>query len=82
MPEENQERALGTFQFLVDRVRECQEQGELRPGPADALAVQLWAFGHGLVSLRLAGHLGQLEHDAFVAFYVDACAEQRRGLAL
>lgn len=81
MPLDNQDRAHGTFQFLVDRVRECQDAGHLAEGPPDALALKLWAFGHGLVSLRLAGHLDRLEPEAFIALYVESCAEQRRALA-
>jgi AcrR family transcriptional regulator len=77
MPQQNQQRAEATFHFLVDRVRECQQAGELRAGDARALATQVWAHGHGLVSLRLAGHLAD---SAFEAFYVASCAEQLRGL--
>jgi hypothetical protein len=81
MPAENQERSQSTFAFLVDRVRECQDAGHLVSGPSEELAVRLWALGHGLVSLRLAGHLEALEPEAFVALYVESCAQQRRGLA-
>jgi AcrR family transcriptional regulator len=80
MPQQNQQRAEATFHFLVDRVRECQQAGELRAGDARALATQVWAHGHGLVSLRLAGHLAELTDSAFEAFYVASCAEQLRGL--
>jgi AcrR family transcriptional regulator len=82
MPEDNQLRADGTFQFLVDRVRECQAHGLLREGDAAALAVQLWSLGHGLVSLRLAGYLPQWDEPGFEAFYVAACQNQFRGLGV
>lgn len=80
MPQQNQRRAEATFHFLVDRVRECQQAGEVQAGDARALAAQVWAHGHGLVSLRLAGHLADLTDTAFEAFYVASCADQLRGL--
>jgi len=56
---------LDTFMRLVDALRRCVEGGRLPnaspPDPA-GLAVELWALNHGLVSLRLAGLLG--EHEA------------------
>lgn len=47
-----------SFQFLVDRVRECIDAKVFRRGDPEELAVMIWAHVHGLVSLRLAGHLG------------------------
>ena len=81
MPELNRNWAQGTFQFLVDRVRECQDAGALKPGDPRSLALQLWAHGHGLASLWLAGQLGELEEAAFFALYSESCAAQLRGLA-
>jgi AcrR family transcriptional regulator len=80
MTEQNQERVRGTFQFLVDRVRECQQAKHLDAGPPEELACQIWAHNHGLVALRLAGHLGHWTDEAFERFYVAACAAQLRGL--
>src|SRR5688572_18411020 len=71
MPELNRNRAQGTFQFLVDRVRECQDAGVLQKGDPRRLALQIWAHGHGLASLRLAGQLGELDADAFFALYTE-----------
>ena len=81
MPQLNRERAQGTFQFLVDRVRECQDAGALTAGNPRSLAVQIWAHGHGLCSLRLAGQLGELDETAFFSLYTESCAAQLRGLA-
>jgi len=81
MPELNRERAQGTFQFLVDRVRECQDAGALKTGDPRRLAVQIWAHGHGLASLLLAGQLGELDEAAFFGLYSESCAAQLRGLA-
>lgn len=44
-----------TFQFLVDRVRECIAAGELKKGEPADVAVTIWAHVHGLVSLYLVG---------------------------
>lgn len=59
-----------TFQFLVDRVRECVEAKVLREDEPSALAAAIWAHVHGLVSLRLTGHLrGVGSDEAFARFY-------------
>jgi len=70
-----------TFQFLVDRVRECMDAGALAPGEPERVAVLIWAHVHGLVALRLSGHLQPLGDDqAFAAFYRDAVQGLLRGL--
>ena len=59
-----------TFRFLVDRVRECVDAGVLREGDPDEMATFIWAHVHGLVSLRLSGHLEAVGTDAdFARFY-------------
>ncbi|MGE0792252.1 MAG: TetR/AcrR family transcriptional regulator [Sandaracinaceae bacterium] len=40
-----------TFQMLVDRVRECIAAGVLRDDDPEALAIAIWAYVHGLVTL-------------------------------
>ena len=63
-----------TFQFLIDRVRECMQAKVLARGDADLIATQIWAHVHGLVSLRLSGHLKLLHSDAeFTKLYVKSC---------
>jgi len=58
------------FQLLVDRVRECMDARVLKRGDAQAVATSIWAHVHGLVSLRLSGHLAGLGDDeAFARFY-------------
>jgi AcrR family transcriptional regulator len=59
-----------TFQFLVDRVRECIEARVLAKGDPVLVATSIWAHVHGLCSLRLSGHLSTLGDDeAFARFY-------------
>jgi len=71
-----------TFQILVDRVRECMAAGVLREENADAVATVIWAHVHGLVSLRLSGHLGRIGGDAeFASFYERATDRLVEGLA-
>ena len=48
-----------TFQFLIDRVRECMDAKVFRKGDAEEISVVIWAHLHGLVSLRLAGQLAR-----------------------
>lgn len=72
-PGRNEEQSFEvdpSFQFLVDRVRECQQAKDIRAGEPEDFAVTIWAHVHGLVSLRLAGHLAPVgSDDEFRALY-------------
>jgi AcrR family transcriptional regulator len=71
-----------TFQFLVDRVRECQRAAVIRKGDASLLAASIWAHVHGLVSLRLTGHMDAAGSDAeFDRFFDRSSDEMVSGLA-
>jgi len=70
-----------SFQFLVDRVRECQEDDVLRPGDPVALAATIWGLVHGLVSLRLSAHLALLDEKTFERFFTTATDDLLHGLA-
>jgi AcrR family transcriptional regulator len=70
-----------TFRFLVDRVRECMATGVLAPVDAERIAVVIWAHVHGVVSLRLSGHLEAMgSEQAFSAFYRESVARLLRAL--
>jgi AcrR family transcriptional regulator len=71
LPEANQEKLGPTFQFLVDRVRECCDAKVLRAGDPKAISFTIWSHLHGQVSLYLTGTLGAIVPDdaAFVAVY-------------
>src|SRR5258708_405441 len=65
-----------TFQFLVDRVRECIAARVLRREDTERLAIVIWAHVHGLVSLRLSGQLARVGNDAeFEKFYLHATGQ-------
>jgi AcrR family transcriptional regulator len=71
-----------TFQFLVDRVRECIEVRAIARGDAVEIAVNIWAHVHGLASLRLSGHLSSVGNDAaFARFFRTSTDRLLRGLA-
>lgn len=71
-----------TFQFLVDRVRECMQEKLIARGDAAETAAIIWAHVHGLVSLRLSGNLARVGDDArFRTFYRHATARLIGGLA-
>jgi AcrR family transcriptional regulator len=71
-----------TFQFLVDRVRECMQARILRKDDPHSMATVIWAHVHGLVSLRLSGHLARVGSDEeFAQFYERATARLLAGLA-
>jgi AcrR family transcriptional regulator len=66
--QEIEERASGTFTFLVDRIRECMDAGLFAPGEPLAVALYVWSSTHGLASLWLLGNLeGKLDEAAFRA---------------
>ncbi len=71
-----------TFQFLVDRVRECMDAGVIARGDTQRTAVLVWAHLHGLVSLRLAGLLRAIgDEQAFAEIYRQSVARLFRSLA-
>jgi hypothetical protein len=65
------ERVAPTFQFLVDRVRECLDAGAIVHGDPQALSATIWAHVHGHVSLYLLDHMAGVfrDDDAFLAFF-------------
>lgn len=70
------------FQFLVDRVRECIDAKVFKRADALEVAVTIWAHVHGLVSLRLEGHLSPLGDDrAFAAFFTRSTDHVLDGLS-
>ena len=58
-----------TFQFLVDRVRECMASGELATDDAEKISAIIWANCHGLCSLRLADHFEMISEATFREMY-------------
>lgn len=74
------ERVEAVGQFWEDRVRECIEDGALRPGTPDEVGLSLWAHCYGLLSLHLGGALG-MDDDTFRAVYMGSCLRILRGLA-
>ena len=76
------QRYDATFQFLIDRVRECMQEKVLRKADPEETAAIIWAHVHGLVSLRLSGHLARAGSDAqFKKFYLHASEQLLAGLA-
>ena len=69
-------QASPTFQFLVDRVTECMKSRDLARGDASELAAVIWAHVHGLVSLRLCGHLAAAGDDATFARFFRASTDR------
>ncbi len=57
LPDDIEAMGCGVHQFWVDRVRECQEAGILRPGDPREVSLTMLGHAHGLVSLYHHGHL-------------------------
>jgi AcrR family transcriptional regulator len=71
-----------TFQFLVDRVRECMDTKVLARADETEVASMIWAFVHGLASLRLTGGMSRVGGDReFSRFYGRAVDKFLAGLA-
>jgi AcrR family transcriptional regulator len=82
MPQKNSKgNPDATFQFLIDRVRECMQARILKKRDEPEVAAIIWAHVHGLVSLRLTGHLGQVgDDDEFARFYAHSVERLLAGL--
>lgn len=48
-------RNMATFQFLLDRVRECMDCGALRRDDPEKVALAIFSMSHGIMSLYMAG---------------------------
>ena len=78
---ENVKRVSPTFQFLVDRVRDCVTAGVFHEDDPEALSATIWSLSHGLVSLYLTGHFaGTLDQDGFVELYRHSTARLYKGI--
>ena len=67
-PAKRRQDPHSTFQFLMDRIRECMEAGDLRRDDPEAVALSVWAHNHGLVSLHICGTLGLTDEEFREAF--------------
>jgi AcrR family transcriptional regulator len=73
-----------SFNYLVDRVRECMEVGDIAPGNPGLTAGIIWSHCHGLVSLWLNGLMAAAFPDqvAFATFYQHAYGRLYAGLGV
>jgi AcrR family transcriptional regulator len=70
-----------TFQFLIDRVKECMEAKIFAKMQPEATATVIWAHVHGLVSLRLSGLLSRVGvEEVFERFFKRATQHLLIGL--
>lgn len=77
---ESSESFAPTFQYLVDRVRDCMVEGVLAKADADATALTIWAGCHGFVSLYLANNLQMLSEEQLREIYRTSNSSLIRGL--
>ena len=79
-PADTRESA-STFNFLVDRVRECMDTRVMHRGDPVGIAAFIWAHVHGVVSLHLSGHFADRGRgEAFAPFYRTMVAQLMAGL--
>lgn len=48
------------FQFLLGTIQACQQQGYFKNFESESFALLVWSTMHGLCTLQLHGHLGQV----------------------
>ena len=84
--DDDQEVGEGTFESLVAGVERAVQQGRFDKADPYALATQLWAASHGIVTLHLAGLMTLAEafecvsdmgRNLFVAFGDDRSAAEQ-----
>jgi AcrR family transcriptional regulator len=56
LPDDIEAMGSAIHQFWVDRVRECQDAGILKPGDPVQVSLTMWAHAHGMLSLYHHGH--------------------------
>ena len=66
LPEDIEAMGCALHQFWVDRVRECMDEGILKPGDPVQMSLTMWAHAHGLVSLYHHGHF-RIDQETFRA---------------
>lgn len=66
LPEDIEAMGCALHQFWVDRVRECMDEGILKPGDPIQMSLTMWAHAHGLVSLYHHGHF-RIDQETFRA---------------
>lgn len=69
-----------TFQLAVDRVAECMNSGDFKPGDPTAVALSISAVSHGMVAFWLAGRFGT-DEDRFRQLYTTAISAHLEGIA-
>lgn len=66
-----------TFNLLKELVQKCQEEGVLKPGSQDAVAVALWSLVHGFLSLYLENQFShQVLADSDLSQLLEFCIQQ------
>lgn len=80
LQEQSSEDFAATFQFLIDRVRECMDTGVLMCANPRDVATMIWATSHGVVSLQLADHFGGISDSDFRCLYLRTVTALLQGL--
>ncbi len=80
-PEELRQKGMATFQFLIDRVQECMESGHFRKNDPFSVAMTIWAYSHGLVSIYLAKKC-PMDEAAFRNLYWNSYAQILLGIGV
>ena len=79
LPEDLVAQGCAIHQFWVDRVRECQDEGILKPGDPAAVSITMWAHSHGLLSLYHHGHF-RMDEAAFRKHFEESAGRMLAGV--
>lgn len=80
LPADIEAMGCAIHQFWVDRVRECQDEGILKPGDPAQLSLTMWAHAHGMMSLYHHGHF-RMDEETFRRHFERSGATMMAGVA-
>ncbi|MDP2956345.1 MAG: TetR/AcrR family transcriptional regulator [Longimicrobiales bacterium] len=80
LPDDIEAMGCAVHQFWVDRVRECQDAGILRPGDPLQISLTMWAHAHGLLTLYHNGHF-RMDEATFRGLFERSGATMMAGVA-
>jgi len=79
LPSDIEAMGCAVHQFWIDRVRECMDEGVLKPADPMEVSMTMWAHAHGLLNLYHQGQL-QVGEEAFRALFSESGLRVLAGL--
>ncbi len=80
LPDDIEAQGCAVHQFWVDRVREVQDAGLIKPGDPMEVSLTMWAHAHGMLALYNHGHF-QMDEATFRKSFQESGARMMAGVA-